>query len=93
MRMIQRELRFILTFACLLTTQTILSQEDSTRKIVENGWIEQLSDKIVLKFAITNSLEAFTVYSTPNKIELHPNTSNLARIYFNYRIISFFLFL
>ncbi len=88
--MIQRELRFILTFACLFSNQTIFSQNDSARKIVANGWIEQMSDKIVLKFAITNSLEAFTVYSTPNKIELQPNTSNLARIYFNYRIISFF---
>jgi hypothetical protein len=82
--------RFFLIIAFQVTTQSIFSQKDSTRQIVEEGWIEQMSDKIVLKFAITNSLEAFTVNSTPSKIELHPNTSTLARIYFNYRIISFY---
>ena len=49
-----------------------------------------MSDEIVLKLALTNSIEAFSVHSNQNKTELHPNTSNLTRIYFNYRIISFF---
>ena len=80
----------ILTLSIASANRGVAQSEDSTRQIVEDGYIEKMYDKINLKLALTNNIETFSVHANTD-IELYPNTSTLARLFFNYRIISFSL--
>lgn len=64
-------------------------KNDTTRHIVEDGWIENMSDKLDVKLAVNNSFENFSVHANQN-FDLYPNTSTLATIFVDYRIISVF---
>lgn len=79
-------------FIFLVSFGSAFAQEsDSTRVIIENGYIENMSDKIGLNLALNNSFETFEVNTESNRTVLYPNTPSSLRLNFNYRFISFSL--
>lgn len=69
---------------------TLKSQTtDSTRHIIENGFIEKMSHKIAVDLSVNNSYTTFEVITSSNRILLYPNTPNNLRLKFNYEFISF----
>src|SRR4051812_42304339 len=61
---------------------------DSTRYIVEEGWIAKMSRSPTVKLALTNDIETFFVDTESDDFDLRPNTSTLMRVQVNYRSLS-----
>lgn len=62
---------------------------DSLRVKIEDGWIEQINNKIGLTVSLNNSYETFKVKTETTKFILYPNTAKNLRLNVNYRFISF----
>lgn len=62
---------------------------DTTRHLVEDGWIELMNNNISLKLSLNNDYETFKVHTEDNDIVLFPNVRTLNRLSGNYRFISF----
>ena len=84
--------RTILLFLFLLNTCHVQAQIADTSKQLnsENKWIESLDDYIGLKLGVSNNIETFSLNVNDNTYTLYPNTSNVARLYFNFRMISLY---
>jgi len=66
------------------------AQLDQSLKIIqEDGSIEKMDNYVGLKLSMSNATETFLVRTPTNKIDLYPNTSNIGKLSFNYRFISF----
>ena len=63
---------------------------DTTQLKILRQYIDPMRDVIGVKVGVTNSIETFEVYNNRSNLRLLPNTSNLLRIYTNFRMISFF---
>ncbi len=61
---------------------------DSTRSLIENGWIERMSGKMAFDLSFNNSYQTFEVETASNRILLYPNTPNNLRLNVNYEFIS-----
>src|SRR5436190_20575844 len=61
---------------------------DTTRYIVEQGWIEKMSNSPTVKLALTNDIETFFVDTETDDFDLRPNTSTLLRAQVNYKSLS-----
>jgi hypothetical protein len=61
---------------------------DSAGNLVENGWIEKMSDKVAFDLSVNNSYRTYEVETASNKILLYPNTPNNLRLKVNYKFIS-----
>ena len=46
---------------------------DSAGNLVENGWIEKMSDKVAFDLSVNNSYRTYEVETASNKILLYPN--------------------
>ncbi len=81
---------FLSVIIIVLGSVSIYAQEvDSTRTLVQNGWIEKMNDKIALDVSLNNSYSTFEVKTETNRIILYPNTPSNLRLKLNYRFISF----
>lgn len=58
---------------------------DSSRIIVEDGFIERMDDSFSLKLSLDSDYETFHINTEANDIKLSPNVSNIATIGLNYR--------
>ncbi len=61
---------------------------DTSRMVVEDGYIENMKDKIAFDISFNNEYDAFNVQTQENKISIYPNSPNLLRFKLNYRFIS-----
>lgn len=75
---------FIL-YASIVSAQKI----QPTPRIVNDGWIEKMSEYLGVKLALTNNVETFSVNTNADDFDIYPNTSTLARLSVNYRALSF----
>jgi hypothetical protein len=62
---------------------------DTTANIIEEGWIEKMTNKIAVDVSLNNSYSVFEVKTPSNRILLYPNTPNNLRLKFSYDFISF----
>ena len=51
--------------------------------------IQQLNDRINVKFSLSNNVETFAVHTKGDNYDLYPNTRNIASLGVSYRFISF----
>jgi len=85
----------ICLFSVFLTLLTSLSvaqknnaqQPDSSRHIVEDGYIEKMDDSFSIKLSLDSDYETFRVQTETNDIKLSPNVTNVATIGLNYRSV------
>ncbi|MBS2212780.1 DUF4421 family protein [Carboxylicivirga mesophila] len=61
---------------------------DTSRVIVEDGWIEKMSNKVSFELSFNNSYNILKVHTAANDIILYPNTPNHLRLKLNYEFIS-----
>jgi len=63
------------------------AQSDKSLKVTkEDGYIETMDNYVGLKLSMCNAVETFLLQTPANKIDLYPNTSNIGKISFNYRL-------
>lgn len=77
----------LLTFALIMglgRAQTV----DTTRTLIEDGYIEKMTDNIGLDISMNNAFSIFEVVTASNTILLYPNTPNNLRLNINYDFIS-----
>lgn len=67
-------------------TQAQLS--DTTRHLVEEGWIEIMNNNISAKLSLNNFYETFKIITETNDIILYPNFKTICHLGVNYRFIS-----
>jgi len=83
-------IRFSHQFAFLilifLTFEAKAQLDQSLKIIQEDGYIETIDNYVGLKLSMSNATETFLVRTLTNKIDLYPNTSNIGKISFNYRL-------
>jgi hypothetical protein len=77
-------LLFCLNFSVIARSQST----DTTRIIVENGWIEKTDNQIGFKISMDNDYETFKVSTEFNDIVLYPNISTVGIFSFTYRFLS-----
>lgn len=75
---------FNISYAQAQTTDT------SYQTNSKDKWIDNLDDFVGLKLRISNYTERFSLNVNDNTYTLYPNTSNVARLYLNFRIISLY---
>lgn len=75
-----------LCFILLLSLYTT-AQKDSTRVVVENGFIEKMRNRIAIENSFNNEYEKFKVNTAGNNIEISPNIRTNYRIQLNYKFI------
>jgi len=74
----------------LVTIHCAFAQSsNSSRLIVEDGWIEKMNNKIALDISLNNAYEIFSVKTTDDRFILSPNAAANLRLKVNYRFISF----
>ncbi len=75
---------------CLLAVCLSLHSQtlDTSRVIVEDGWIEKMSNKVAFELSFNNAYNILKVRTSANDIILYPNTPNHLRIKLNYEFIS-----
>jgi hypothetical protein len=61
---------------------------DSTRIIVQDGWIEKMDDNIILKVGLNNNYETFVQKTSGFDYSLYPNITTNVSIGLDYRFIS-----
>lgn len=61
-------------------------QAQSTDSITS---IQQMNDRINVKFSLSNNVETFAVHTEGDNYDLYPNTKNIASLGVSYRFISF----
>jgi len=87
------KIRFSPQFTFLILVLLVFdvkAQLDNSLKIIkEDGSIEKMDNYVGLKLSMSNAIETFLVQTPTNKIDLYPNTSNIGKISFNYRFVSF----
>jgi hypothetical protein len=62
---------------------------DTLSKLIENGWIEKMDNKITFDISFNNSYEIFEVKTATNKYIIKPNTPTNLRFHLNYWYLSF----
>ncbi len=67
----------------------LLRSQDTLQHIVEDGYIEKMSGKLVLNLSINNEYETFEVRSPNSRTVLYPNAKTNAHLKLNYRFLSF----
>ncbi len=60
---------------------------DTTRVIIEDGWIEKMNDNISVKLSLNNEYEKFRVQTETNDIKLSPNINTVSLLSVNYRFL------
>ncbi|RFM26908.1 DUF4421 family protein [Deminuibacter soli] len=77
----------------LLFAASVCAQDTARLRPVtsDSNWIEKYKDWIVLKLALENSAEFFSVNTDAFDYVFQPNPAELFRTYFSYRYISFYL--
>lgn len=70
-----------------MISHNCFSQLDSTRVVVEGGFIEKMRDKIALENSFNNEYELFKIKSNGNNFEISPNIRTNYRIQLNYKFI------
>ncbi|HBH24374.1 MAG TPA: hypothetical protein DDY13_13235 [Cytophagales bacterium] len=70
------------------TIQGYAQTTDTTRLVIEDGWIEKMNTKIAADISFNNAYQIFEVNTTTNRILLYPNTPNNLRLKVNYDFLS-----
>ena len=79
-------------YGLLLISSRAKSQDSSIQnKKIENTYIGKYNGLVTLKLGLNNSAEVFSVHTSGDSYVLKPNPTQIIRLYFNYRFISFFL--
>jgi hypothetical protein len=82
----------IIFLVIVFRVSTVQAQvsDSSHEGLSQDKWIETLDDYIGLKLGVSNYIETFSLNVNDNAYTLYPNTSNVARLYFNFRMISLY---
>lgn len=80
---------FIPTTILLFWSVTINAQSDDTSRIIlEEGWIEDMGNRIGFDISLNNAFEIFHLKAPGTEFNIHPNIENNIRLGVNYRFIS-----
>lgn len=67
------------------------AQFSDSLTVLKSEWIENMTDRMSYKLAVTNDLEAFTVSAQNFNPELFPNTATTFKLSVNHKFLSFSL--
>ncbi len=73
----------------LIYSSSMAQDIDTSRQIIENGWVEIMDNKIAVDISLNNDYSVFQVNTPVNKIILYPNASDNIGFGLNYEFISF----
>src|SRR4051812_26677068 len=81
-------LALVIFFMGMSNAAVCQKKMDTTMYIMEQGWIEKMTNSPTVKLALTNDIETFFVDTETDDFDLRPNTSTFMRLQVNYRILS-----
>lgn len=65
-----------------------MAQTQDSTSIIQDGWIEKMSDKIAMDLSLNNAYEVFEVRTPNQRTVIHPNAATNLRYNLNYRFLS-----
>ncbi len=65
-----------------------MAQTQDSTSIIQDGWIEKMSDKIAMDLSLNNAYEVFEVRTPNQKTVIHLNAATNLRFNLNYRFLS-----